>query len=233
MAPSPRLLVPLKVLGAALQSGPRATWVTIGAKRRRAKQKSSEFARLCQVVEKAKPRVVLEIGTMHGGTLWAWCRLATDDALIISVDLPGGGFGGGYDPRHARTLRSYAGCGQRLELIAGDSHSPKTLRQVQQILGERAIDLLFIDGDHTYEGVSQDFAMYGPLVRPSGLIAFHDVLPCRPEDGQVSRFWEETKWTYRFAEMLDETEVSWRGPWGGIGVLFVDRHSPTSRSIDP
>jgi cephalosporin hydroxylase len=195
----------------------------VGAKRRGAKQKISEFAALCQVVSKAKPAVVLEIGTMHGGTLWAWCRLATDDALIISVDLPGGHFGGGYSPAHAKTLRSYARERQRLELIAGDSHDAATLRQVQQMLNGCAVDLLFVDGDHSYEGVSQDFAMYGPLVKgPGGLIAFHDTLPCRPEDGDVNRLWEEVKLGYRFAEILDETEVSWRGPWGGIGVLFVE-----------
>jgi len=36
------------------------------------------------------------------------------------------------------------------------------------------IDLLFIDGDHRYEGVLRDFTMWSPLIKPGGFIAFHD-----------------------------------------------------------
>ena len=37
-------------------------------------------------------------------------------------------------------------------------------------------DFLFIDGDHTVEGVTKDFLLYRPLVRKGGVIAFHDIL---------------------------------------------------------
>lgn len=37
------------------------------------------------------------------------------------------------------------------------------------------VDLLFIDGDHTYASVLTDWLLYSPLVRPGGLLAFHDV----------------------------------------------------------
>ena len=42
------------------------------------------------------PRAVLEIGTARGGTLYLWTQAATDDAVIVSIDLPGGPFGGAY-----------------------------------------------------------------------------------------------------------------------------------------
>ena len=45
---------------------------------------------------KRKPRFLLEIGTARGGTLFLFTRVSSSDALIISVDLPGGLFGGGY-----------------------------------------------------------------------------------------------------------------------------------------
>jgi predicted O-methyltransferase YrrM len=41
----------------------------------------------------------------------------------------------------------------------------------------KRLDFLFIDGDHTYEGVKQDFEMYTPLVRKGGLVAMHDIVP--------------------------------------------------------
>jgi len=53
-----------------------------------------EILGLAEIVAELKPRRVLEIGTAGDGTLFVWCRLASDDATVISVDLPGGLFGG-------------------------------------------------------------------------------------------------------------------------------------------
>lgn len=36
------------------------------------------------------------------------------------------------------------------------------------------IDLLYIDGDHVYEAVKQDYQSWSPYVKPGGLIVFHD-----------------------------------------------------------
>lgn len=38
------------------------------------------------------------------------------------------------------------------------------------------IDLLFIDGDHSYEGVKQDWELFSPFVKPFGLVLFRDTL---------------------------------------------------------
>jgi len=55
-----------------------------------------EILQLAEMVYSLKPRRILEIGTAGGGTLFIWCRLGSEDATIISIDLPGGPFGGGY-----------------------------------------------------------------------------------------------------------------------------------------
>jgi predicted O-methyltransferase YrrM len=87
---------------------------------------------------------------------------------------------------------------------------------VQNILSGRQLDLLFIDGDHTYEGVKSDFEMYSPLARDGAVIAFHDILEHPPKLGvEVDRYWNEIKAGYRHVEI-----VSARRPWGGIGVLW-------------
>jgi predicted O-methyltransferase YrrM len=51
------------------------------------------------------------------------------------------------------------------------------LRKIEGILKGRKVDFLFIDADHSYEGVKKDFEMYSPLVRKGGIIAFHDIIP--------------------------------------------------------
>jgi methyltransferase family protein len=162
---------------------------------------------------------------MRGGSLWAWCRLAADDAVLVSIDLPGGHFGGGYDKTEAGHIAAYAGPRQQLHLICGDSHSMATLNELKLTLSGRSIDLLFIDGDHTYEGVKQDYAMYAPLVSASGMVAFHDILPCRPEDGDVHQLWEEIKADGEWREFIAPDEGSWRGQWGGIGLLIARQNA--------
>jgi predicted O-methyltransferase YrrM len=209
-----------RFLAALRESGGHATLVAIRAKRLGAKQKLREFACLCRLVEQRRPRVVVEIGTMRGGTLWAWCRLAAADALLVSIDLPGGAFGGGYGGHEMVRLKGYAETAQRLALIRADSHASSTLSELTQVLDGRLIDLLFIDGDHTYEGVRSDYETYAPLVAPGGLIVFHDILPCGREHGNVSKLWDELQSGVECREFVDKTDVSWRGQWGGIGVLF-------------
>jgi predicted O-methyltransferase YrrM len=51
-----------------------------------------------------------------------------------------------------------------------------TREAVMKKLNGRAVDLLFIDGDHRYSRVKKDFEMYAPLVRTGGVVLLHDIL---------------------------------------------------------
>lgn len=177
-----------------------------------------EILELAKMVRELRPRAVLEIGTAKGGTLFIWCMVSPEDATIISVDLPGGLFGGGYTRWRIPLYKSFAKPKQRLHLIKADSHDPRTLEKVKRALGGRPLDFLFIDGDHSYEGVKMDFEMYSPLVREGGLIALHDIVEHPPETGcEVSKFWREIKQRYRHTEIVKD----WGQKWAGIGVVFI------------
>jgi len=39
----------------------------------------------------------------------------------------------------------------------------------------RTLDLVFLDGDHSYNGVRRDILAWGPLVRPGGVLSGHDL----------------------------------------------------------
>lgn len=165
---------------------------------------------------------VVEIGTLRGGTLAAWCELAAEDASIVSIDLPGGAWGGGYTIEDVPRLQSFAKPGQSLALITGDSHDPATHAELLTEL-DGPIDFLFIDGDHSYEGVKADFDDYAPFVRAGGIVAFHDVLPHPDVPGcDVDCLWQTLKAIYPHAEFLDpgNRHPEW-GQWGGIGALIV------------
>lgn len=181
-------------------------------------QVRDEIAQLATTVQSLKPSTVLEIGTANGGTLFLWSRLASSDATIVSVDLPGGPLGGGYPKWKIPFYGSFARDGQRIWLVRGDSHDPTIFREVTRILGVRKLDFLFVDGDHTYEGVRKDFEMYSPLVRRGGLMAFHDIVPHPPGSGcEVSKFWNEVGNKHKGLEIVKD----WRQGWAGIGLLYA------------
>lgn len=181
-------------------------------------QSQFEIGELYQAVLHRKPKVAVEIGTCHGGTLYLWCQAAAPDATIISIDLPEGEFGGGYPECRTRFYRSFAQANQQLDLVRADSHSPETARHVTGLLRGKQIDFLFIDGDHTYAGVKQDYELYSRMMAPGGFIALHDVAP-RPEEPRIEvwKFWEELKQrTPAAKEWLDTTPA---GRKIGIGMV--------------
>lgn len=168
-------------------------------------QSHQEIARLYSEVCNQSPKVILEIGTCHGGTLYLWCQAATPDATIISLDLPAGKYGGGYHATREKLYKLFATPGQSLHLLRGDSHMPESFKAVQAILKGRPVDFLFIDGDHSYNGVKKDFEQYSPLVRKGGLIAFHDIAPREATTGiDVARFWAEIKHSHNTLEFLNQ-----------------------------
>ncbi|MGB9756361.1 MAG: class I SAM-dependent methyltransferase, partial [Candidatus Bathyarchaeales archaeon] len=113
---------------------------------------------------------------------------------------------------------SFAIHNQRVHLIRGDSYAHSTLKMVEGILNEKELGFLFIDGDHTYEGVKKDFEMYGKLVGEGDIIAFHDIVPGPPESvGGVPRFWDEIKHNFSHVELVKD----WKQGGCGIGVIFV------------
>lgn len=157
-------------------------------------QSREELIPMLRLIKDAAPSTVMEIGTANGGTLFALTRAASPDATIVSLDLPGGAWGGGYSEKRIPLYESFALPGQQLRLLREDSHKPEALGNVKKAFAGKTIDFLFIDGDHSYEGVSLDFEMYGPLVTPGGYIGFHDIAYT---DG-VTRLWNEVK--SKFAE---------------------------------
>jgi len=183
-------------------------------------QDKTEIAELLRIVASRKPGTVIEIGTFNGGTLFLLAHVIADDATIISIDLPRGKFGGGYPECKVPLIQSFKLPGQKMHLIRSDSHNPETLSNIMGLLGEKKIDLLFIDGDHSYEGVKRDFEMYRRFVSPGGIIALHDVA-AHPvvRVCEVYKFWHELRESdLRTVEIITDKSQG----WAGIGLVYND-----------
>jgi predicted O-methyltransferase YrrM len=117
------------------------------------------------------PAVIVEIGV--GG---AASTLAFAEALrlnrhgrLISIDI---------DPwfiERAQMLLRTHGLSQYASIIAGRSTDPETRRRIVEQAPR--IDILFIDGDHSFTGCHADFACYRDLLAPAGIVVFHDTAP--------------------------------------------------------
>jgi len=184
-------------------------------------QKNKELTQLVDLL-KQKPKLnnVLEIGSASGGTFWLWCQLASSTAQLTSIDLPLGRFNNGRT-YNEKLLLGYKKPNQTVSLIRKNSHSPKTESKLCEVLNEKELDLLFIDGDHTYEGVKDDYNRYSKYVKNGGLIVLHDIAHHdQVKDCQVDKFWNELKQQHSVVEIIDpEYDDRGWGSWGGLGVL--------------
>lgn len=181
------------------------------------KQVRAEILALAKLVEELKPKYLLEIGTANGGSLFLFAKLAHPEATIVSIDLPGGKYGGGYPAYKESFYKSFALPQQKMILHRANSHSSETLEQVKKLLNANKLDFLFIDGDHTYEGVKTDFQLYAPLVKSNGLIGFHDIAKHPPEwNVGVDRFFDEIKNEHTHQIFIENPQQG----WAGIGVIW-------------
>ena len=182
----------------------------------RPSQIKEEFLELLNIFKEQNPKYILEIGTASGGTLFCFCKLAKNDATIISIDLPEGPFGGGYPEWKTIIYRAFKKPNQRLFLLRMDSHKKETLEEVKKILNGNQLDFLFIDVDHSFEGVKRDFEIYSPSVRKEGIIGFHDIIPGPIENvGGVPEFWKEIKNNFRIQEIVKDRQQ------GGCGIGII------------
>ncbi len=153
------------------------------------------------------PRVVCEIGTYSVGHFHMLSRLLPTLTTLIGIDL---------NVRNKALLRRLAPENVDVHLIDGDSGSAAVHSAVESATGGRPIDVLFIDGDHTYDGVRSDYLMYRDLVRDGGLIAFHDLVEDHSTrfgrttiawTGDVPVFWSRLKPHAKTVEFLSPTAM--------------------------
>lgn len=165
-------------------------------------QIKSEILSLLKLLKKSKPKIILEIGTGHGGALFLFSYIA--ETITI-------------DKHYYFWDRILFNSFPNVRLIKGNSHDLETFNRVCRITDK--VDFLFIDGNHTYDGVKKDYLMYKPLVsKGKGMIAFHDILPrpIKTKADAVDVLWEELKPNHKVVEFVEDYNQG----WAGIGVIL-------------
>lgn len=173
-------------------------------------QNRYELTAFLRRVQQLDPKVIVEIGTARGGMLYCFCQVVSNNAMLISIDLPGAPNCGGQTETERELFASFGRPAQRIDFIPADSHRYSTREKLEQLLCGQGIDLLFIDGDHSYGGCYSDFLMYKDLVHRDGIIAFHDVAVDRGywPDIECGLVWDELTAKYGGDKIVDPEGTS-------------------------
>lgn len=138
-----------------------------------------EILSLSYWIKGFRPNNILEIGTM-GSTFWLFSKLSTGKKVSIDIE-----------PRDS--IIHHFMYGEDWRFFQGNSQTEEMFENVKNFCPQ--FDFIFIDGDHTYDGVKRDFEMYKNLLSPRGVIGFHDIDPdhifADSYAGQVYKFWQD------------------------------------------
>jgi predicted O-methyltransferase YrrM len=152
----------------------------------KAETQTTEAERDCLARHATGKKRLAEIGVWHGVTTCRLRKAMAADAILYAIDpYPAGrlGFSTQYVIGHREVSKVSNG-------------SLKWIRQTgaeaaRSLAGAGSFDFVFIDGDHSYEGLQADWTAWKPLLASSGMVALHDSrsTPERPiEDAGSVRF---------------------------------------------
>jgi len=138
------------------------------------------------LVKAARPQIVVEIGSARGRS-----------TCFMGLALKENGSGKIYaiDP-HTQTNWNDADSVDTYEILKNNVNSlglngvVEILRSTsEEVAGtwKLSIDILFIDGDHSYEGAKRDWELFSPFVKPFGSVVFHDTLWDLNPDSEYAR----------------------------------------------
>lgn len=121
-----------------------------------------EAAYLFRLVRALDGPRVAEIGRFKGGST---LLLAAAGARVVSIDSDRDQIV--YAPALARALERH-GLREAVEIVIGDSRSHP--------VNPESFDVVFLDGDHRYEGVKADLEHWWPALVPGGHLLLHDAM---------------------------------------------------------
>jgi hypothetical protein len=175
------------------------------------------------IVAASKPDVLVELGTQGGLSFFTFCQSVREndlDTICYAVDTwEGEEHTGAYDEDVFQSVQEHA----RKE-HAGHSYLMRMLfSEALKHFSDESIDLLHIDGLHTYDAVKEDFETWYSRVKPGGIFLFHDIY-ARMMDFGAWKYWQEISAEYPSFEFKHGF---------GLGVLRKPGGKTLSEETDP
>ena len=144
------------------------------------------------LVAALKPKILVELGTHGGGSYFSFCQSVIDNKLdtkTYAIDTwMGEKQAGFYSESLFKKVMDF-----NIEHFDNFSTLMKmTFDEALNEFDDNSVDLLHIDGFHSYEAVSNDFRTWYPKLSKEAIVLFHDTHEIKPGFG-VHQFWDELK----------------------------------------
>ena len=148
------------------------------------------------LVAALKPKILVELGTHGGGSYFSFCQSVVDNKLetkTYAIDTwMGEKQAGFYSESLFKKVMDF-----NIEHFDNFSTLMKmTFDEALNEFDDNSVDLLHIDGFHSYEAVSNDFRTWYPKLSKEAIVLFHDTHEIKPGFG-VHQFWDELKKEHR------------------------------------
>ena len=147
------------------------------------------------LVEVQRPGLIVELGTHRGASFLAFCQAVEQQGIesrVFAVDSwEGDEHAGFYGDEVYLELRDY----QQRHYGGISELRRRRFESAQEYFSDGSIDLLHIDGLHTYEAVSNDFQLWLPKLSRRSVVLFHDIC-VRERMFGVWKFWDEVRQLY-------------------------------------
>jgi hypothetical protein len=120
-------------------------------------------------------KTYVEIGVLYGGSIIEQMK-EEEKCLYVGIDPFTGYYGRSFDPHRGVDLSDHIGVVKKnLDTNNPHNHDYLLIKGKSDDVVNQCpdnIDYLFIDGDHSKEGVMKDFKNYQKKVSPKGIIVF-------------------------------------------------------------
>ena len=164
------------------------------------------------LIREQKPKVFLELGVHNGFSYFLGCQAIKECGLStksFAVDHWLGDNQAGYFDDSI--FLGVASLNVKYEEFS--TLFKMSFTEALKFVENQTVDLLHIDGYHSYEAVKEDFESWLCKMSENGIVLLHDIHVRRNTFG-VFRFWEEIKKNYRTIEFVGSH---------GLGVVFLGK----------
>ncbi|RDI54838.1 cephalosporin hydroxylase family protein [Microvirga subterranea] len=131
-------------------------------------QLPDDVLRIQELIYAVQPDVIIETGVAHGGSLIFYASLccAMGRGRVVGIDIE-------VRPHNRAAIETHR-LSSYIELIEGSSTAPETLEAVRKAINPGERTLIILDSNHSYTHVSEELALYSPLVSPGSYILATD-----------------------------------------------------------
>ncbi len=164
-----------------------------------------------------RPKVFVELGTHSGNSYFAFCQAAKAERLSIRCFAVDTWWGDEHSGPYDEDVYARAAAYSQSRFGGFSTLLRTTFDYACEYFADASIELLHIDGLHTYEAVQHDFDTWAPKLAPGALVVFHDTNVREREFG-VWKFWRELQ--ERFPCNVEFAHCN------GLGVLWLGDEQP-------